>query len=215
MGWLALALIGIAAAGGLRLIGVSREMWWFVGAALMLGATGYALQGSPTVPSHPVTANATPIEVDADLVALRGKMFGIATGEAAFMGTADALIRGGDLRSASSLILSGIHQSPRSAMLWTGLGEVLAQHDGDTMSPASRFAFRRAVALAPEHPGPPFFLGVAFIRARQLPAARAAWARALQLTPPTAAYHDELAQRLALLDQFLAENGGAPGAPAP
>ena len=42
MGWLALALIGIAAAGGLRLIGVSREMWWFVGAALMLGATGAA-----------------------------------------------------------------------------------------------------------------------------------------------------------------------------
>ncbi|MDH7972265.1 hypothetical protein QH494_08725 [Sphingomonas sp. AR_OL41] len=215
MGWLALALIGIAAAGALRLIGVGRDMFWFVGAALMLGATGYALQGSPSVPSHPVTANATPIEVDSGLVALRGKMFGIATGEAAFMGTSDALIRGGDLRSASSLILSGIHQSPRSAMLWTGLGTVLAQHDGDTMSPAALFAFRRAVALAPDHPGPPFYLGVAFIRAQQLPAARAAWARALQLTPPTADYHAELAERLALLDRFLAENAGAPGAPAP
>ncbi len=213
MGWVVLAVIGLAAAGALRLLGMSRDIWWFVGAALMLGATGYALQGSPSLPSHPVIANATPIEVDAGLVTLRGKMFGIATGESAFMGTSDALIRGGDLRSAASLILSGIHESPRSALLWTGLGTVLAQHDGDTMSPAALFAFRRALALAPNHPGPPFFMGVALIRAQQLPAARAAWAQALQLTPPAAAYHDELAERLALLDRFLAENPNPTAAP--
>lgn len=211
MGWIALAVIGIAAAGLLRLIGVSRDMLWFVGAALMLGATGYALQGSPSVPSHTVEANVTPIEVDSGLVELRGKMFGIATGEAAFLGTSDAMIRAGDLRSATSLVLSGIHQSPNSAMLWTGLGTVLAQHDGDTLSPAASFAFRRALTLAPEHPGPYFFLGVAQIRARNLPAARAAWARALALTPPTADYREELAGRLALLDRFLAQNGNPPG----
>ena len=210
MGWLALALIGLAAAGLLRLIGVGRDMLWFVGAALMLGATGYALQGSPGVAGHPVEANVTPIEVDPGLVALRGKMFGQFTGEGAFLGTSDALIRGGDLRTGTSLILSGIHQSPNSAMLWTGLGTALAQHDGDTMSPAALFAFRRAITLAPDHPGPYFFLGVAFIRAQQLPAARAAWARALALSPQTVAYHDELAERLKLLDQFLAQNAGTP-----
>lgn len=213
MGWVMLALIGIAALGLLRLIGVGREMMWFVGAALMLGATGYALQGSPSAPDHPVEAYVTPLDVDPGLVALRGKMFGQFTGEWGFLGTSDALIRGGDLRSGTALILSGIRQSPNSAMLWTGLGTALVQHDGDTMSPAALFAFRRAITLAPDHPGPPFFLGVACIRARQLPAARAAWARALALTPPTASYHDELAQRLALLDQFLAQNGGV--APSP
>lgn len=210
MGWIALAVIGLAAAGLLRLIGVGRDMLWFVGAALMLGATGYALQGRPAVPSHPVEANVTPIEVDNGLIELRGKMFGIATGEAAFLGTSDAMIRAGDLRSATSLVLSGIRQSPNSAMLWTGLGSVLVQHDGNTMSPATMFAFRRAIALAPEHPGPYFFLGVAFIRAQQLPAARAAWARALALTSPTSEYREELAGRLALLDQFLAQNGLRP-----
>ena len=210
MGWLALAIIGLAAAGLLRLIGVGRDMLWFVGAALMLGATGYALQGSPAVPGHPVEANVTPIDVDDGLVALRGKMFGIATGEAAFLGTSDAMIRAGDLRSATALVLAGIRQSPNSAMLWTGLGSVLVQHDGNTMSPATMFAFRRAVALAPEHPGPYFFLGVAFIRAQQLPAARAAWARALALTSPTSEYREELAGRLKLLDQYLARSGGAP-----
>jgi cytochrome c-type biogenesis protein CcmH/NrfG len=152
----------------------------------------------------------TPIEVDSGLVELRGKMFGIGTGEAAFLGTSDAMIRAGNLRSAGDLALAGIRQSPNSAMLWTGLGSVLVQHDGNTMSPAALFAFRRAIALAPEHPGPYFFLGVAFIRAQQLPAARAAWARALALTPPTVEYHEELAERLKLLDQFLAQNGGAP-----
>jgi hypothetical protein len=210
MGWIALLVIGIAAAGLLRLIGVGREMMWFVGAALMLGATGYALQGSPGVEGHAVEANVTPIEVDSGLVALRGKMFGIGTGEAAFLGTSDAMIRAGNLRSASDLALAGIRQSPNSAMLWTGLGSVLVQHDGNTMSPATMFAFRRAIALAPDHPGPYFFLGVAFIRAQQLPAARAAWARALALTPPTVEYHDELAERLKLLDQFLAQNAGSP-----
>ena len=210
MGWVALLVIGIAAAGLLRLIGVGREMMWFVGAALMLGATGYALQGSPGVEGHAVEANVTPIEVDSGLVALRGKMFGIGTGEAAFLGTSDAMIRAGNLRSASDLALAGIRQSPNSAMLWTGLGSVLVQHDGNTMSPATMFAFRRAIALAPDHPGPYFFLGVAFIRAQQLPAARAAWARALALTPPTVEYHDELAERLKLLDQFLAQNAGTP-----
>ena len=210
MGWVALVLIGIAAAGLLRLIGVGRDMLWFVGAALMLGATGYALQGSPGVEGHPVEADVTPIEVDPGLVALRGKMFGQFTGEGAFLGTSDALIRGGDLRTGTSLILSGIHQSPNSAMLWTGLGTALAQHDGDTMSPAALFAFRRAMTLAPDHPGPFFFLGVAYIRAQQLPAARAAWARALALAPPSVSYHDELAERLTLLDQFLAQNGAAP-----
>ncbi len=213
MGWLALGVIGIAALGLLRLIGVGRDMMWFVGAALMLGATGYALQGSPSVPDHPVEAYVTPIEVDPGLVALRGKMFGQFTGEGAFLGTSDALIRSGDLRSGTALILAGVRQSPNSAMLWTGLGTALVQHDGDTMSPAALFAFRRAITLAPDHPGPLFFLGVAQIRARQLPAARAAWARALALTPATVSYHDELAGRLALLDQFLAQNGGA--APPP
>jgi tetratricopeptide (TPR) repeat protein len=210
MGWVALALIGIAAAGLLRLTGVGRDMMWFVGAALMLGATGYALQGNPGVQEHPVVPDVTPIEVDPGLVALRGKMFGQFTGEGAFLGTSDALIRSGDLRTGTSLILSGIRQSPNSVMLWTGLGTALAQHDGDTMSPAAMFAFRRAITLAPDHPGPYFFLGVAYIRAQQLPAARAAWSRALALTPTTVSYRNELAGRLKLLDQFLAENAGAP-----
>jgi cytochrome c-type biogenesis protein CcmH len=88
---------------------------------------------------------------------------------------------------------------------------VLALHDGGTLSPSAEFAFRRAIALAPKHPGPYFFLGVADIRAGQLAAARAAWAQALALTPPDASYRKEIADRLALLDRFIAANDGGQG----
>src|SRR3546814_7244633 len=53
MGWVWLIVIGAAAAGALALLGVGRGLWSLVGAALMLGATGYALQGRPDEPGSP------------------------------------------------------------------------------------------------------------------------------------------------------------------
>ena len=50
MGWLALLLIGAGSFALLVALRVDRLLWSFAGAALMLGATGYALQGSPTLP---------------------------------------------------------------------------------------------------------------------------------------------------------------------
>ena len=76
MGWIALLLIGGGAALLLWRIGIARELWAFVGAAMMLGATGYALQGKAFLPGHPVEANATPIEVPPGMVELRGQMLG-------------------------------------------------------------------------------------------------------------------------------------------
>ena len=64
-------------------------------------------------------------------------------------------------------------------------------------------SFRRAMSLAPGHPGPPFFLGLAYIRAGQFAEARQWWARALRLTPADAGYRPEIADRLALLDAAL------------
>src|SRR3546814_6776767 len=52
MGWVWLIVIGAAAAGALALLGVGRGLWSLVGAALMLGATGYALQGRPDEPGR-------------------------------------------------------------------------------------------------------------------------------------------------------------------
>jgi len=88
-------------------------------------------------------------------------------------------------------------------MLWTGLGTTLASHDGNAVSPPALFAFRQAIRVAPQHPAPYFFLGLAYVRAADYPAARQAWVKALALSPERASYRRDIAVRLALLDRLL------------
>src|SRR3546814_10996847 len=64
-----------------------------------------------------------------------------------------SMIRSGAPDAAAAVMLGGIRKMPKDMVLWTGLGDALAQHDGGVVSPASLFAFRRAMALAPKHPG--------------------------------------------------------------
>lgn len=215
MGWIALAVIGVATGGVLWLIGVPRALWAFVGAALMLGAAGYALQGDPGLPGHPVKANAERIDVDPGLIELRDDMLGRYRADTAYLVASDAMMRNGNRAYAVNVILGGISKYPDSLALWTGLGMAMATHDGGQVSPPVTFAFARAMQLAPRHPAPPFFLGLAYVRAGDLAAARPYWARALALTPPKVAFRGEIVERLAVLDQFLAEMDGAPiNAPA-
>ena len=96
MGWVALALIGAAAAMLLWRIGITRGLWSFVGSALMLAAAGYALQGEPALPGHPVRANAEPIGVDPEMTALRDDMIGRFRADTAYLVAADAMTRIGE-----------------------------------------------------------------------------------------------------------------------
>jgi tetratricopeptide (TPR) repeat protein len=203
MGWIMLALVGVVAALVLWLGGVSRALWSFVGAAMMLGAAGYALQGDPVLPGHPVASNAEPIEIDPALTDLRDSMLGRFTAEGAYLIAADGMTRSGDTRRAVQAVLGGINRYPNSLALWTGLGSAMQMHDG-VVSPAALFAFRHAAALNQEHPAPPYFLGLAYIRSGEYATARPYWARALELSPPAQPYRREIAAQLARLDAFLA-----------
>jgi tetratricopeptide (TPR) repeat protein len=204
MGWVILCAIGVLAAMALWLLGVARPLWSFIGAGLMLGATGYAVQGQPGLPGHPVTAFARPISLDQGLIELRGDMLGRYTGEAAYFTLADGLTRAGDPQAAVRVMLGGVAYAPKSFELWTWLGMAYAQHDGGAVSPAARLAFEQAMRLAPRHPAPPFFLGVALIQSGDFAAARPYWARALALAPPGISYRAAIADRLAILDKYLA-----------
>src|SRR3546814_1577324 len=93
MGWVWLIVIGAAAAGALALLGVGRGLWSLVGAALMLGATGYALQGRPDEPGSPAEADTQRIEIDPGIVKLRGAMMGNFTAETPYLAASDAMIR--------------------------------------------------------------------------------------------------------------------------
>jgi len=183
-------------------------LWSMVGAALMLGAAGYAWQGSPTIAASPARAGMLRADDDPTLVDLRERMLGRFTADSAYLTAADALGRSGDRRSAVRAILGGLNRYPRSLMLWTALGTAMAAHDGNVPSPPALFAFRHAIRLAPLHPAPHFFLGLAYVRANDFANARAQWARALALSPAGASYRRDIAVRLMLLDRLLAMQEG-------
>ena len=203
MGWVTLAAIGAAILVALWVLGLPRSLWSFAGAALMLGAAGYALQARPDLPGAPVESAKKSQADDPMLRDLRSALFGRFTYIDSYFFASDALMRGGDPGKAAKLMLGGVRASPQDAALWTWLGMTLTEADGRTVSPAAGVAFRRAVALAPKHPGPRFFYGLAYVRAGQFAAARPYWVDALKLTPATAGYRKDIAMRLSLLDRFL------------
>lgn len=204
MGYVWLAAIGVAAFALLAVLKVNRVLWTMVAAALMLGAAGYAWQGRPGLVGRNVTSGLAPPPDDRAMLELRDQMLERYTGAAAYLVAADAMTRIGDRRAAVQVLLGGIRVAPKSLVLWTGLANVLSAHDANQVSPPALFAFQQAMRLAPKHPAPPFFLGLAYVRAGEFATARAYWAKALALTPADISYRGEIATRLALLDRFLA-----------
>lgn len=209
MGWLWLALIGVAVFAGLWLAGAARGLWTFVASALMLGAAGYAWQQHATLEGHSVAYDSKPIVVPDGMVAFRRAMLRGTPGDDATLSAADDRLRAGDTAAAGQAILDAIARDPGNATLWTGLGTALTLHDGGQVSPAALFAFRRAMSLAPDQPGPVFFYGLAYAQIGDLATAQPAWQRALALTPTDASYRSDLTQQLAIIDQAMASGASA------
>ena len=222
IGWIMFAAIVLIVLAALwRFAGLGREVWTFVFAAVMLAAAGYAWQGRPGEPGYPVATANRMIEIDPELTILRGAMTERFGSDAQWLILSDALLRGGDPRTAILAIKSGLNKNPNSITLWTALGSALVEHDGGNVSPTARFAFEHAAGLVPDNPAPWFFLGLAEVRAGELDAAERNWARALALTPAKASYRDDVAVRLTLLRRFIAmreaqiKGGGETGSPPP
>lgn len=199
IGFLLLAVIVVVAFGAMLLLGVPRRLWSLAGAALVLGAAGYAWQGSPGLAATSARPDAEPVAVDPALIDLRERMMGRFTTDAAFYSAAEALLRAGDRDAAAKVMMGGVRSQPQSYMLWSGVGSTLAIHDGDQVSPASLLAFRQAIRLAPNHPAPYFELGLAYVRAGDMPRARLLWRHAFDLSPPTASYRRDIGILLAII----------------
>ena len=203
MGWAMFLGASLAAVILLWVLRFPRRLWAVPATALMLGGAGYAWQGSPTLGGHPVETVERVGVLDPGLVALREAFFGRFNFDSAYFMASDAMVRSGSPQAAASVMIGAVRKAPQNAGLWTWAGVVLAENDANQVSPASRFAFERAIALAPKHPGPPFFYGLSQIRQGKLAEARPYWAKAVALTPANASYRGELVTRLFLLDRFL------------
>lgn len=200
MGWLIVALLAAGTAAALwKWGGLPRAAWEPVGAALCLGLAGYALMGSPGQEASPARTIADLPEIDEEAIRQRnamGQRFGDA---AAWLMAADGAMRAGLKQSAVTFIKSGLREHPNDPDLWVGLGNALVVHGDGLVSPAAQFAFQRAAQLSPEHPGPPFFFGLALAQSGQVDRARAIWQELLERSPPDAPWRADLEARLAQL----------------
>jgi cytochrome c-type biogenesis protein CcmH/NrfG len=203
-GFIGLALVGALVFGALVLLRLPRLLWSFAGAALFLGAAGYAWQGRPGQAAAPAKPRVDAVPIEPEAIMLRERLMGRYTADTAYIVASDAMLRAGDKRAAAQVVLGGVRALPRSFILWTQLGSNLVMLDGDQISPAAKLAFGRAFQLAPEHPAPPYYAGIAYVRAGDLPAARRMLARAVSLSPEGMDYRTTIANQLKVLDQFIA-----------
>jgi cytochrome c-type biogenesis protein CcmH len=199
-GLIAVLLITVGV-GLWRFVKMPRVALEMTGAALLFGIAGYAWQGSPMQPGNPVKSTAStppPAEISAALRKATLSKFG-AEGE--ILSYADAYIKSGHSQAAVSAVRAGLLKSPNNPDLWVGLGNALVVHSDGQMSPAAQFAFEKAATLSPNHPGPPFFLGLGLAQAGKMDDAGQVWRGLLSRAPDGAPWKADLEARLAEIGQ--------------
>jgi len=219
MTWVLIILIAAAVFGVMAfLLKLPRSGWEITGAALLFGISGYALQGHPGQAGAPQAPVENAKLADQTLIKQRQEM-GAAFGQGqTWLVLADALTRQGQYGAASDVLRNALAKSPKDADLWVALGNALVGHTEGVITPAAQFAFQKAANLAPDHPGPPFFMGLALAQTGRLAEARTLWAELLARSPADAPYRADLQARLERLDSLIAEQaqmqGGMMGASA-
>ena len=93
----------------------------------------------------------------------------------------------GQTEDAVAVMNSAIRARPTDFAMWVGLGNALSDH-ARTLTPGAQFAYVRAAELAPGHPAPLFFLGLAEARSGQPERALTRWRAILANAPADASW---------------------------
>lgn len=211
-GWV--LTIGLAALVFLTLLFVGRiprAAREISAAALLLGLAGYAWQGNPGLPGSPRVAKDDAAGRFDERLAEQRRGLAERYGPAAqWLVMSDAFGRMGKTEESANILLSGLRQAPDDANLWLGMGNALVAHGDGVLSPGAEYAFRRALTLEPQAPGPRFFYGIALANAGQLQRARDLWQPLAERAPAGSQVKAELEANIARIDAMLAN--GAPAA---
>lgn len=195
------------------LLKAPRKGWEAIGAALALGLAGFALQASPNQVGAPKEPEQRADKAGAALVEARRQLAGeTATPNAPnrWMVIADALSRNGQYGDAAGVVLGAVEKDPANADAWLSLANNLMAHAEGTLTPAAQYAYGRAAQANPQHPGPPFFYGMALISNGKPAEGRALWADLLARAPADAPWRSDLAERLQRLDALMAQDPAKP-----
>ncbi|MEP2102110.1 MAG: tetratricopeptide repeat protein [Parasphingorhabdus sp.] len=203
MGWLILLGFLLLLVAGLIWFGkLPRGTYELTGAALLLGVAGYAWQGNPGMAGVSIEPTEKPNSFDDEKTVSRdemGERFGTARQWLVF---SDALNRRGKHGAAANYLRNGVKEHPNDPDLWVGLGNALVVHADGIITPAAQFAFQKAADISPEHPGPPFFLGMAYAQSGKIDQARAIWTELLERSPEDAPWRKDLESRLASMERM-------------
>jgi cytochrome c-type biogenesis protein CcmH/NrfG len=176
----------------------------FLGAALLLALAGYAWQGRPALEGRPKPPPARQEIPDSGFAETREDMLGRFDRAWYWLNLSEGFARRGDTQGAAQVISAGLREAPNDPDLWAGLGSALVTHADGMMTPAAELAFRRAQAIAPEHPAPRFYYGLALAQGGQFDQAEQIWRELLSQAPPDADYRRIIEERLQSLQQARA-----------
>lgn len=208
MGWVIAFLLAAAVLIVLwRFAKLDRAALQFLGAALLVAMAGYAWQGHPALPGAPVPPHVHEQLPDSAFAQTRRDMLGSFDTAATWLNLAEAYQRDGDTKSGADVISAALRQHPNDPDLWVGLGNALVIHSNGLMTPAAELAFNRAAKIAPNHPGPKFFYGLALAQGGKYDEAEAIWRDILATAPPDASWRPMIEQRIAMIEQAKAGNG--------
>jgi cytochrome c-type biogenesis protein CcmH len=196
MGWILLLLLMVISLALLWAMRVRGGLLTASAAALLLGGAGYAVQGSPALPDAP--AEAGDAHVYLPLTQARHAFFGHFTPAEPWLRMSEALARDGQSEDAVGILENAVKRYPGDAQLWIGLGNALVDH-ARGLTPAAELAYKRAEALTPGYPAPPFFYGLALARSGDRQGALRLWRHILKTAPPNADWRPLVEQGVAAL----------------
>jgi cytochrome c-type biogenesis protein CcmH len=167
-------------------------------AAVAFGCAGYALQGSPYLGGAPRTSagRAHPLP----LTGARHAFMGQFDAADAWLSMSEAIASRGNTEDAANLLRAQVKRHPDDYRLWVGLGNALVDHSR-TLSPSARFAYERAIELAPTYPAPRFFLGLAEARSGNPQDTIRLWREVLANAPADASWRPMVEDGLLLMSQ--------------
>jgi cytochrome c-type biogenesis protein CcmH/NrfG len=189
-----------------------------IAVALGVGVAGYAMMGSPEQKAQPAPARVENPDLTPEAEKASKQLLENFGDVRAWLTLSDALIRAGRTETAVYTLGSGLEAIPGNADLWVQLGVALVAHANGEVVPAARLAFDRASRLAPDHPAPSYFLGLAWMQAGETEKALETWRALRARSSPDAPWVRMLDQQIAaaiMMEQMgmmpgMLQPGGGP-----